>query len=279
MSRGRTAGGVDSVRDLERRAGRQRVAEESLGRCGEPVGVLARRDADRHARGRARDERRVPETRLAADDPGDVERRLDEGADVEVVRRLGVERDRAHALELLRPRREPGPVLELLVARRRDALPERLRQPAVAGEERSERLRERVDRVQRRPAVVAGVEVALARSDVEVERDQAARREHELGRVPALHPAVEDEARVRRAVVGSEKARDRVAARLLLAVADDPEAHRQRSLLDERLDGLQLHPELALVVRDAACVEPLAARLGRERVAIPELERVHGCTS
>ena len=89
-----------------------------------------------------------------------------------------------------------------------------------------------------------------------------------------LHPAVEDDARVDRPVVRLEEARDRVAARLLLAVADDAEGHGQRALGRERLDRLQLHPELALVVGDAARVEPLAAHLGGERVALPELERV-----
>ena len=42
----------------------------------------------------------------------------------------------------------------------------------------------------------------------------------------------------------------------------------------ERLDGLQLHPELPLVVRDAASVEPLAPDDRVERVALPELERI-----
>ena len=106
------------------------------------------------------------------------------------------------------------------------------------------------------------MQVALARSHLDVERDEPARRDDELGRVPGLHPAVEDDACVDRPVVGGEEADDRVAACLLLAVADDAERHGQRPLGEELLDRLQLHPELALVVRDSAGVEPLAAHLG-----------------
>ena len=71
----------------------------------------------------------------------------------------------------------------------------------VAREERGKRLRERMDRVERGATVVAGVQVALARSHLDIERDEAARRDDELGRVPGLHPAVEDDAGVDRAVV------------------------------------------------------------------------------
>src|SRR5688500_17297891 len=131
-----------------------------------------------------------------------------------------------------------------------------------------------MDRVQRRPAVVAGMEISFARANLEVERDQTARGEDELRPVPPLHPAVEDDARVGGAAVRVEEAYDRVAAALLLTVAGDPEADRQRTLLGERLDRLQLHPELPLVVGDATGVEPLTARLGREGLALPQLERI-----
>ena len=98
-------------------------------------------------------------------------------------------------------------------------------------------------------------------------------RHDELRRVAGLHPAVEHDARVDRPVVRLEEADDRVAAGLLLAVADDPERDRRRPLREELLDRLQLHPELSLVVCDAACVEPFPSYLRRERVALPQLER------
>jgi len=112
--------------------------------------------------------------------------------------------------------------------------------------------------------------------DFDVERDEAARGDDELRPVPPFHPAVEDHARVGRLVVLGQEAADRLAAGLLLAVADDAEGHRQGPSRDELLDRLQLHPELALVVGDSSGVEPLPAGLGRERVALPELEWIGG---
>ena len=219
-------------------------------------------------------ERRVPEPRLPAEDAGHVDGRLDERPHVELLGRVLVERHRADAVEFLGAGRQLAPAGELVRVRLHDAGAERLGQAAVVREEGDERLAERVDRVERGTAVVARVEVAVAGADVEVERHEAARRDHELRRVPALHPAVEDHARVDRSLVGREKPRDRVAARLLLAVAHHPEGHGQRALACQRRDRLELHPELPLVIGDAPRVEPLAAHLGRERIALPELERV-----
>ena len=119
---------------------------------------LARGDADRHAGRGRRHERRVAEAGLPAEDARHVERGLDERANVELLRRLRVERHRADPLELLCPRWQLAPARELLLARRRDA-----RRGSGSGRregERGESLRERVDRVQRRPAVVPRVEIA-----------------------------------------------------------------------------------------------------------------------
>ena len=129
-----------------------------------------------------------------------------------------------------------------------------------------------MDRVERGAAVVARVEVAVAGFHLDVERDEAARGDDELGRVARLHPTVEDDAGVDRLVVALEVADDCVAARLLLAVADHPERDRRRARGDELLDRLELHPELSLVVGDAARVQPLAAGLGDERLGLPQLE-------
>jgi hypothetical protein len=130
-----------------------------------------------------------------------------------------------------------------------------------------------MDRVQRRAAVVAGVQVTVAGAHRHVERDEAAGRDDELWRIARLHPAVEDDACVDGAVVAFQESDDRVAARLLLAVADDSERDRRKALGEELLDRLQLHPELTLVVGDAARVQPFATDLGREWVALPQLER------
>ena len=123
------------------------------------------------------------------------------------------------------------------------------------------------------------MEVALAGTDFDVERDEPARRDDELGRVARLHPAVEDDAGVGWAVVLREEPVDRVATRLLLAVADHTEAHGERPVGDELLDRLQLHPELALVVGNTARVEPLAAHLGGEGSLSQSSSGAGGCTS
>ena len=74
-----------------------------------------------------RHERRVPQARLAAEDPGDVERRLDEDALVEVLVGAVVERHSADPRELLGAGRQLEPALHLVGARVRDARAQRLR--------------------------------------------------------------------------------------------------------------------------------------------------------
>ena len=75
------------------------------------------------------------------------------------------------------------------------------------------------------------------------------------------------------ALVLAEKLDDRLPADLLLAVRDDAEVDRQRTVGGEQAGRVQQHPELALVVCDAARVEPLVPDRRLERVRLPELER------
>ncbi len=70
-----------------------------------------------------------------------------------------------------------------------------------------------------------------------------------------------------------EEVDDRVAADLFLAVAREAQVDRQPAFGREQLRALEQRPELALVVRDAARVQPLAAHGRLERLALPELER------
>jgi hypothetical protein len=130
-----------------------------------------------------------------------------------------------------------------------------------------------VDRVQRGVSEQPRVQVASSRPDRDAEPDHAARADEERGHAAPLEARVEDDARVRAPVVGRDPVDDRVAADLLLAVAGDPDVHRKRTLRAEQRGGLQQRIELALVVGDAARVEPLAADRGLERRALPELER------
>ena len=85
--------------------------------------------------------------------------------------------------------------------------------------------------------------------------------------------AVEDHARVGAARVLGEEVDDRVPADLLLAVAGDPDVHRQLALAGEQLHGLDERVQLALVVGDPPPVVP-AVPLGQlERAGFPEVER------
>ena len=61
----------------------------------------------------------------------------------------------------------------------------------------------------------------------EVEVDEPARRDRELGHAARRHAAVEDQRRVGAALVGGEEVDDRVAAGLLLAVAGEADVDRQ----------------------------------------------------
>ena len=118
------------------------------------------------------------------------------------------------------------------------------------------------------------MEVARAGAHDQVEVAEPARGHVEGGHAAGDHVAVEDHGRVGAALVGGEEVDDRVAAGLLLAVAGEAEVDRERALGGELLRRLQQQVELALVVGDAAPVEPLVADRRLERLALPELERV-----
>ena len=88
------------------------------------------------------------------------------------------------------------------------------------------------------------------------------------------HAAVEHDRRIGAALVGGDPVDDRVAPDLLLAVAGDAQVDRELAGGGEQLGGLEQHVELALVVGDAARVEPVVALDELERIRVPELERV-----
>src|SRR5512132_2273109 len=117
------------------------------------------------------------------------------------------------------------------------------------------------------------MEVARASAHLEREGHDAACSRADRWNATPLHRGVEDDARVGAAFVPLEELHDRVAADLLLAVADDAQVHRQLALRREQHRTLQQRPELSLVVGHAARVEPLVADGRLERLAVPELER------
>ena len=88
-----------------------------------------------------------------------------------------------------------------------------------------------------------------------------------------MHAVEEDHARVGAALVLLEELDDRLTADLLLAVRDEADVDRERPVGREQACRVQQHPKLALVVSDAARVEPLVADRRLERVGFPKLER------
>ncbi len=143
----------------------------------------------------------------------------------------------------------------------------------IARQDPAQRRRQRMDRVQGRVAVHPRVQVTLTGADPDVEGGEPASGDRERRKVPVLHATVEDDARVGAALVLLQKLDDRLATDLLLAVGDDADVDRQRALGGEQAGCVQQHPELALVIRHAAGIQPLAADRRLERVRLPELQR------
>ena len=111
--------------------------------------------------------------------------------------------------------------------------------------------------VERRAPVHAGVEIAGTGPKGHVEVRQPSRRDVERGHVAPDHAAVEDDRRVGAALVGLDELDDRVAARLLLAVAAEADVHGQLAGGGQLARGAEEHVQLPLVVDRPATVEVL----------------------
>ena len=131
-------------------------------------------------------------------------------------------------------------------------------------------------RVHRPAAVDPGVEVPLACSDTNLEERDASRRDLEDRDARREHVPVEDDACVSPTLVRREEVDDRVAAGLLLAVAGEAHVHRQRAVGGKKRGRFEEDVELALVVGDAARIEPAVPHRRLERRALPGLERRRG---
>ncbi len=118
------------------------------------------------------------------------------------------------------------------------------------------------------------MEVAEPGANLHVEVAEAPHGDVEARDVAFDHAAVEDDGRVGVAPVGLEPLHDRVAAHLLLAVARDAQVDGELARGPEELRRLQEHVQLALVVDDAAAEEPTVTLDERERLGVPELERI-----
>ena len=94
---------------------------------------------------------------------------------------------------------------------------------------------------------------------------EAARRDVERRHPATDHAAVEDHGGVGPPLVGLEELDDRVAARLLLAVAGEANVDGQLARLCQLARRREQHVELALVVGDTAGIDVLAADFRLER--------------
>ncbi len=239
------------------------------------VGILSRSEADRDVRARVHGEHGLHEIGRAGGDPVHVERRVREGAEVELLGRARPDRDGAVVGQLVVARRQLSPCHELLVGGRRRADAEVVGEAPVRPWENARQCgRQRVCRVECRRTEHPGVHVRRPRADMEVEVEHPADRHGECGLPSTDHPAVEDQSGIRTTGVGSDPFDDRVAPDLLLAVEGEADVDRQLAGGCELPDGLDEHEEVPLVVGDAARVEPAVSLRQLERRGLPELERV-----
>ena len=116
--------------------------------------------------------------------------------------------------------------------------------------------------------------VGRAGPDMQMRVHHAANADHEPRLATPDHRAVEDQRRVRTALIGIDPLDDRVAADLLFAVEREADVDRQLAGGCELTHGLDEQEHVPLVIRDPARVETAVALRELERRRLPEIERV-----
>ena len=147
-----------------------------------------------------------------------------------------------------------------------------------AGDHRAER----VDRVRHRAAVVAGVEVLVRAGDGHFQIGEAAHAAVDGRDLLGDHRGVghEDDIGLQEFLVLLRPGGQRRTAHFLFALEDELHVMPQETLLEQELEGLQVHEQLALVVVRAAGVDgflPGGRVLGEdrlERIGAPLLQRL-----
>ena len=123
----------------------------------------------------------------------------------------------------------------------------------------------------------AGVEIALGAAQIDLEVDEAAQAVADRGNAAVEHRRVRDHDDVggQFVLVGLDEVVEIGGTDLFLTLEDDADVHRQAAvLLQMRLDGLEVHEDLALVVGGAARVDLAVADRGLERRRLPQVERI-----
>ena len=121
------------------------------------------------------------------------------------------------------------------------------------------------------------MQVGAAAAQVDLAVDQAAESVADRRNAAGEHRRVRDhdDVGLERVLVGDDEVVEVRAADLFLALEDDPDVHRQLAvLLQMRLDRLEVHEDLALVVGRSAGVDLAVADRRLEGRRLPQVERI-----
>ncbi len=138
-------------------------------------------------------------------------------------------------------------------------------------------MRELHRRIRDRAAERSGVQVGLGPAEIDLVVGQAAQAVADRRNAAIEHRRVadDDDVGVEQVLVGVDEVVEVGAADFLFALEQDLHVDRQASLLLEmRLDRLEVHEDLALVVGRAAGVDLAVAHGGLERRRRPQVERI-----
>ena len=142
-----------------------------------------------------------------------------------------------------------------------------------------EDLREHHGGIGDRAAERAGMQIALRAAQIDLEVDEAAQAVADRGDAAVEHRRVRDHHDVggEFVLVGLDEVVEIGGPDFFLALEDDADVHRQAAvLLQMRLDGLEVHEDLALVVGGAARVDLAVADRRLEGRRLPQVDRIDG---
>ena len=279
--RDRRAGAVGD--ELRRDVGRQPRLDEGAEALDDPLRVLLADQPERHFGARlGRQHRLRALADIAADDAVDVAGRArPDHLQRRAALLAGGNREADLAEERLLVEIEVAPLLGDLVGQLLDPVVEAGQSDRAVGVVQvGEDARQHADRVDRRAAVDAGMEVAVGGLDRHFLEHEAAQHGGDRRRLRVPHLGVADERQIglQRLGVGGEEGGQRGRAGLLLALEQDGDVAGQAAIGAEGAAGLEEGHQLAFVVAGAAGDDALAARsVGEprlERRRRPKLERV-----
>ena len=267
--------------DLHLHAARRDGAEVALEEAGDLAVVLIGHQAHRNLRrGLRRDHRLGPLADVAAPNAVDVERGADARAFDGRVARLALDvadRERTLVGRQAERRAVEGPALGLgqlahvvVEARNGDV--------SVLVDQTCHQTRQHVGRIGHRTAEEPRVEVLVGSRHLDFHVGQAAQAAGDRGSLHRDHRGVrdEDDVGLEQLLVAAAEVVEALRADLLLALEHEFHVAGQRARRTHRLEGLGVHPELALVVVGAASPDAAVYYDRLEGLRAPLLARVDG---